>query len=54
MPLRRLRDLPEPYCKSQYHEPPAHLVLEEGVYEYQCPDCKRHTTFTVRRPRVAV
>lgn len=29
----------EKKCRSKEHTPPMHIVLEPGVYEYECPDC---------------
>lgn len=26
-------------CPSDSHEPPAHVVLEPGTYEHECPQC---------------
>jgi hypothetical protein len=26
-------------CRSSLHEPPGHIVLKPGIYEYTCPAC---------------
>lgn len=44
--LRKIRDIPAP-CLSDEHDPPKHMVLEPGGYEWTCPACKAVTYFTV-------
>jgi hypothetical protein len=44
--LRKIRDS-KPPCLSPSHNPPSHIVLEPGDYEYVCPSCGQRTTFTV-------
>lgn len=39
---------PEP-CMSPEHNPPMHIVLEAGTYEYTCPVCGHKQVFTVQR-----
>ena len=49
--LRRIREL-EPYetCTDPRHDPPKHIYLGPGVYEYVCPSCGHRREFTVRHP----
>jgi len=35
-------------CPSTYHNPPSHIALSPGTYEYTCPHCGHTTTFSVR------
>lgn len=35
------------YCTSPEHNPPMHIVLEPGRYEYVCPACGYKQIFTV-------
>jgi hypothetical protein len=50
-PLRKL-DCPEPRmpCASPEHNPPSHIYLEAGHYEYECPACGQKTEFRVSNP----
>ena len=58
MPLRKIRDLPRPPqpwspheklpCMDPAHNPLFHMVMEPGVYEYECPGCGEIKTFIVR------
>lgn len=55
MPLKRIADLPAPKsdvipCYHIDHNPPKHIVLEDGVYEHVCSQCGYKTVFTVFRP----
>ena len=34
-------------CLSSEHQPPSHMVLSPGKYEYTCPACGEKTVFTV-------
>lgn len=51
MPLKKIADLPEfakyEPCQHPEHNPPSHVHLKPGVYEYECPGCHRKTTFRV-------
>ena len=42
--LKKVKDAP---CISPLHEPPMHIVLKPGEYEYTCPSCGEVTKFTV-------
>ena len=46
--LRKIADVPEP-CLSPEHDPPSHIVLEPGVYEYTCPACGETKSFVIPR-----
>ena len=46
--LRKIKDTEIP-CTHPGHNPPMHIVLEPGEYEYMCPACGKITTFTVPR-----
>jgi hypothetical protein len=48
--LRRIGDLPD-ICTSTEHNPPGHIVLRDGVYEYECPSCGFVRRFVVHNPR---
>lgn len=51
--LKRIGDLPPSWpqasrpCLHPEHNPPSLIVLEPGVYEYQCPGCGKTIVFTV-------
>ena len=48
MPFIKKEKLPEKkICRHPEHDPPGHIVLEPGIYTYQCPACKKAVTFTV-------
>lgn len=47
--VKKIGDIPKP-CMHPAHNPPKHIVLEEGVYEHICPSCKARQVFTVHRP----
>lgn len=49
MPLRKLADIPK-VCTHREHNPPAHMVYSEGVWEWECPGCGKKQRFTVTRP----
>ena len=52
MSLKKIKD-PEIYpkpCSSPYHDPPEHMVYEDGEYEWTCSACGFVTRFSVRRP----
>jgi len=34
-------------CMSPEHNPPMHIVLQPGTYEYVCPACGNKIKFTV-------
>lgn len=60
MSFRRIGDLPEKkygsmqkkgHCYDPNHNPPAFMVLEDGVYENVCPSCGHITNFSVRNPK---
>ena len=44
--LKKIADVPK-VCMSPEHNPPAHVVLEPGVYEHTCPDCGERVEFVV-------
>ena len=37
-------------CKHPEHNPPMHISLENGVYEYTCPACGKRVEFVVNNP----
>lgn len=53
MPTRKIADLPK-RCRHPEHDPPGHIVLEDGIYEHECPACGATQTFDVSRPTMAV
>ena len=34
-------------CKHPEHNPPSHIVLDPGNYEYTCPACLKTTIITI-------
>jgi len=44
--LRKIADEPKP-CLHPEHNPPSHIVLSPGTYEYTCPGCGERQTFRV-------
>jgi len=55
MSLRKLNDektwkLAE-QCISTEHNPPSHVCLESGTYEWTYPACGHKTVFVVSRPQ---
>lgn len=34
-------------CNHPEHEPPMHIYLTSGIYEYECPSCGRIKKFVV-------
>lgn len=34
-------------CLSPEHNPPSHIVLQPGTYEYTCPSCGTTMRFTI-------
>jgi hypothetical protein len=51
MSLKKINDKPNGYigkiCRHSEHNPPMHIVLEPGTYEYICPGCGNKTVFDV-------
>ena len=48
MPLRKISDWnPLKICAHPEHNPPGHIVLDPGTYEYECPGCGRKITFVI-------
>lgn len=43
--LRKIKDVEKP-CLHHAHNPPMHINLPAGIYEYTCPSCGKVTTFT--------
>ena len=49
MPTKKIADLPpEETCTHSEHNPPTHMVYEDGVYEHTCPACGHKQEFIVR------
>ncbi len=44
--IRKIFDAPKP-CFHPEHNPPMHIVLQPGTYEYTCPACGKKVVFTV-------
>lgn len=50
MPTRKISDIeehPHVMCRHPEHNPPSMMVFKPGVYEHECPACKRTVQFTV-------
>lgn len=49
MPFRRIKEDAEEeiVCTSPYHNPPLHVMLAPGRYQYECPVCWKRTEVTV-------
>ena len=45
--LRKIADADRAPCPHPEHNPPMHIVLSPGTYEYTCPGCGQTTTFVV-------
>lgn len=43
-------DSPTTTCLGREHNPPSHIVLANGTYEWTCPNCGHVTRFVVNRP----
>lgn len=56
MPTRKIGELPTipafapAGCRNPEHNPPQHMLYEDGVYEHTCPGCFHKTVFTVSKP----
>lgn len=50
MPTRKLSDTPRQYCRDPEHEVPSHMVLDNGLYEHECPGCGNKIRFVVNKP----
>lgn len=48
-PLKKISE-PKETCNHPEHNPPMHMVYENGTYEYTCPACGNKQTFTVNKP----
>ena len=46
MPLKKIGEN-KPICVSPEHNPPMHMYLEAGTYEWTCPACEEKQVFTV-------
>jgi hypothetical protein len=52
MPLRKIDDnswinVKDGGCRHPEHNPPTHIYLEPGTYEYICPACGHKQVFSV-------
>ncbi len=47
MPIRKLPEEITDTCLNPEHNPPTHMYLEGGRYEYTCPSCGQKTVFSV-------
>lgn len=50
MSIRKIRDLDpsETPCRHPEHQLPNMMCFQPGVYEHECPGCRRTFQFTVR------
>lgn len=46
MTLRKIAEIKKA-CRHPEHNPPSHIVLETGIYEYTCPGCGETYRFRV-------
>lgn len=53
MPTIKIADIQKP-CRDREHNPPSHMVYDDGVYEHTCPSCGRVTRFTVSNPMLGI
>lgn len=37
--FRKIDDPEDKVCRDPAHNPPSHIVLQPGTYEYTCPSC---------------
>lgn len=52
MPTRKIGELPKDFmfparCTHPEHDPPKHMVYQQGIYEHECPGCHRVVQFVV-------
>ena len=45
--LQKITNAEPTPCMSPEHDPPQHIALEPGTYEYTCPACGQKTTLIV-------
>ena len=46
--MRKIASFPiEKTCHSPEHNPPMNMVMEPGIYEYECPSCGHKETIIV-------
>jgi len=45
--LKKIRGSEDKDCRSSEHNPPTHIVLDAGEYEYTCPACGHVQKFTI-------
>jgi len=48
MTLRKISD-PAPICTHPEHNPPNHMVLSPGIYEWECSGCGEKKVFVVEK-----
>lgn len=53
MPLEKLANGPQPPCRHPEHNPPTHVVLEPGLYQWKCPECSHAVQFRVTQPTLS-
>ncbi len=46
---RKIAELPNA-CNHPEHNPPMHMVYENGIWEHICPACGNLQIFTVNKP----
>jgi len=44
--LKKVENI-EPPCIHPEHNPPTHIVLRPGIYEYTCPACGKTIRFVI-------
>ncbi len=51
MPTKKIADIPlSQQCRHPDHNPPSHMVLEDGIYEHTCAGCGHRQRFLVSKP----
>lgn len=53
MPFRKIEaGWAKQICTSSEHNPPQHIYLEPGVYEYECPVCHQKQIVKITEPKL--
>jgi hypothetical protein len=48
MPFKKIEDVSEDeICRNPEHNPPMHISLKPGTYEWTCPACGKSTKVKV-------
>ena len=45
--FKKIKDYTKKVCLNPSHNPPSHMYLEPGLYEYTCPSCGHTVTLNI-------